>query len=349
MINNDTIILGSGYSAALCDIFIPGNKLCIGLKNNNIFYNSNFNNCKIYRRNKEFEINKLSLIRSKSFGVLQSKLYNAKLHDKLCFGGKSKIWGGFINSENISEENIKVLNTNNIFLKKLNFLTTGSISNIPSICQMQDKENHIFSAQNYFKNIIDNYVHKIVISKSNIKLVFFDGNFVETNKVFLATGVLQTLDLLYRSGFIANNDTIQLTEFKYNISLKFKTDPLNFDTEDTVIRIKTTRALNHLLSIQKKYSLYDILPIYVDQVFSKVKEELKLRIINGSLTNISINKLPFGKSIHYCNLHINGIDAQTYIRKISKNITGVGMSFVDQCNPGPISNDILRHIINLKN
>ncbi len=49
----------------------------------------------------------------------------------------------------------------------------------------------------------------------------------------------------------------------------------------------------------------------------------------------------FGQSIHYCNLKINKVSINKFLRKIHPNIYGVGMSFVSQNVPGPISNDII--------
>ena len=52
----------------------------------------------------------------------------------------------------------------------------------------------------------------------------------------------------------------------------------------------------------------------------------------------------FGKSIHYCNMKVNGININKYLLKINPNIIGLGMSFIDLKDPGPISNDIILDI-----
>ena len=46
-------------------------------------------------------------------------------------------------------------------------------------------------------------------------------------------------------------------------------------------------------------------------------------------------------SAHYCNLRINKIPINKFLKKINPNIFGLGMSFIDQKIPGPISNDII--------
>ena len=58
----------------------------------------------------------------------------------------------------------------------------------------------------------------------------------------------------------------------------------------------------------------------------------------------SLPNYKFGKSIHYCNLKINGVNINKYLHKINKNIKGLGMSFIDQNKPGPISNEIILDI-----
>ena len=55
--------------------------------------------------------------------------------------------------------------------------------------------------------------------------------------------------------------------------------------------------------------------------------------------------LKFGNSIHYCNMHVNGEKINDYISKLSPNIIGLGAPFVDQIEPGPISNDIMNDAI----
>jgi hypothetical protein len=41
-------------------------------------------------------------------------------------------------------------------------------------------------------------------------------------------------------------------------------------------------------------------------------------------------------------MFINGINLNTYLKEISPNILGLGMAFVRQECPGPISNDIIK-------
>ena len=43
-------------------------------------------------------------------------------------------------------------------------------------------------------------------------------------------------------------------------------------------------------------------------------------------------------------MRINGVEINKYLSRIHPNIIGIGMSFVKQKEPGPISNDIILDI-----
>jgi hypothetical protein len=88
---------------------------------------------------------------------------------------------------------------------------------------------------------------------------------------------------------------------------------------------------------------------YIDQYFGHHEHTLKLFIEDGKLIEIpnqSKTSYSFGGSIHYCNMHINGQDINDFLVNISSNLTGIGMAFVKQSIPGPISNDILIDAVN---
>ena len=162
-------------------------------------------------------------------------------------------------------------------------------------------------------------------------------------------GVIQLLDLLYRSGFLKKNDIIEMSEFKYRLKFSFRNSKIT-DKNSQIIRYKFSRAIGHFLGIQK-YSkflkLLDLVPFYVDQHFINQKINYKLKMINNNcLTdNFISNPKTFGHSIHYCNLRINKTPIDKFLNKINPNIIGLGMAFVKQKSPGPISNDIIIDII----
>jgi len=113
-----------------------------------------------------------------------------------------------------------------------------------------------------------------------------------------------------------------------------------------VIRYKLSRAIGHFLGIQyysKFLRLFDFIPLSIDQCFYKKKINYKLLLKDGELIEKNNSKScnNFGQSIHYCNLRINNIPINQIIKKIHPNIYGIGMSFINQDIPGPISNDII--------
>ena len=58
-------------------------------------------------------------------------------------------------------------------------------------------------------------------------------------------------------------------------------------------------------------------------------------------TYIKKKEKRFGESIHYCNFKINNMDINKFLARINPNIMGLGMSFINQKKPGPISNEII--------
>ncbi len=168
----------------------------------------------------------------------------------------------------------------------------------------------------------------------------------------MCIGSVQFIDLLYRSNFLKEGDTIEFSEFKYDLKLKlFNT---KFNKKIITIRYHFSRAIGHFLGIQS-YAEYlkflQFIPLYVDQNFFKKKNTYRLIIKNKTLiekNNEFLKPTKFGRSIHYCNMKVNGVNINKYLSKIHSNIKGVGTSFVDQKIPGPISNDIIMNIKNKK-
>ena len=64
--------------------------------------------------------------------------------------------------------------------------------------------------------------------------------------------------------------------------------------------------------------------------------------IYAVVTQISSQK--FGDSIHYCNLCMNKQKISEFVKNNIPNVFGVSMPFVNQEQPGPISNDIVKNI-----
>ena len=45
--------------------------------------------------------------------------------------------------------------------------------------------------------------------------------------------------------------------------------------------------------------------------------------------------------MHYCNMRINKLNINNFLKRIDKNFIGIGMPFINQKLPGPISNEIV--------
>ena len=93
---------------------------------------------------------------------------------------------------------------------------------------------------------------------------------------------------------------------------------------------------------------FKIIPLCIDQIFYLKKNNFKLILKDGVISEIKKKnsyKENFGDSIHYCNMRINKLNINNFLKKFDKNLIGVGMPFVNQKIPGPISNEILLDMI----
>ncbi len=340
--------MGAGFSASMLKILTGDRTKIIGS------FNHNNLEAQKYLRRKNLECNKLMSKKTYSYGSLQYDLRNAKFHDRLSLGGNSNIWGGKINIKKIPKKILKLFNKNNIKFEKLSFKNTGTISNNKNIYQIQTMDSKILKIENIPINIKNGHIISffnkkkklyvnIKFSKKKIKTIFL-------NKLFLCIGSVQLLDLLYRSNYIKDGDTIEFSEFSHKF--KWKSIFSFYDKKATVVRYHFCRALGHYFGIQffaKYLKALRFIPICIDQNFYNKKNNYKLLIKNGKVIdakNQNTNNLFFGSSIHYCNMRINKIDINKYLSKINPNILGIGMSFINQKNPGPISNDILIDTLN---
>ena len=287
----------------------------------------------------------------KSYGSVKYNIHPAKLHDMSCIGGNSNLWGGFFDTQIV--KNIDKLTNLGINLIPLNFKNTGSSSNIKSIVQLQQVNGEILNASNYLKPGISNYLLKIEFPDDGINLLFSkslgsgENSQLFFGKVFICTGVIQTIDLLMRSNLIKKGDRLSLDEFEYELKMSKNRERSNL-YKQTIISFSISRALQHYLGLQKSiFNLKYSFPNSIKQFFYSNKKTIHLSVFDNEiiLSNDSesqLNSINFGKSIHYCNLRINGKNLNTFIRNINPNLYFVGMASVSQTNPGPISSDIYK-------
>ena len=338
-------IVGGGISAVIAKIFIDEPVVVLSCS-------SPMQPGNALSRNKNLEINKLFSTRSYSLSALKFNLLSGSLHDRLSLGGNSKIWGGFIDITGIPAAFLDRLTNIGISFKTLTFSGTGSISNNLNIGQLQSNNNQIVDASNLLQEHQDFFLDSFHISDKGIGLNLRSGSVTKSmsiQRLVLCVGVVQMIDLLYRSNFIGDNDEISLSEFSYKLVPRFTLRPHEFSGEDAVIRFKLFRAASHFLGIQKLLWVAQSLnwiPFYFDQVFYPTKNNYALRVNQGVIYDLEsrsgLNKSGFGASIHYCDMRINGITLNDFLKKISPSVSGLGMAFVQQERSGPISNDIIK-------
>ena len=298
-------------------------------------------------RRRNLEINKTLAESARSYGTLELDTFGATLHDRLIPGGNSKIWGGFVRTNDLPESLLKKLFARGVCLAELNLKVTGSCASLPLVCQWQDNRGNILDASKALGERESSYLVRFYREGEHLSLVLDDGvntSVVHTKKLILAVGVVQLLDLMYRSGFFVEGDEVSLTEFEYRLGWRLTLRPELFEASALTIRYQLARALLHYLGVQSASNLLRLLrwvPLYVEQVFGPTRGEANFKLSEGRIVSLPLNPPNFGDSIHYNNLRVNGEPIDTLLSRVSERVLGVGMPFVSQQSPGPISNDIV--------
>ena len=347
---NSYAIIGGGFSAFVAKTLI--NKKCYFFfpENHSLIYPSSFFKAPSYEIKKFFSSSVMPYV------TLMPKLKSVSLHAYQLKGGNTNIWGGFINIKKLPSSFIKLLNNQDISAVKLDNNKTGSSSNSSYIYQLQEKYGEILNVANFLSSDESFFLHSISVNKKIIKLYFMSQKYpgaikiFSANNVILALGVVDLIDLLFRSKIITDSCCLELSEYCYRkhiVFFKFINSPFK-ETKKLIIRFNLMRAFCHMLGIQKTLPfnwLFNLLPFYVEQHFYGRMNTIKVDITNGNLVNSSLRglykkKMIFGDSIHYCNLKINGMNINAFLKNIHPGLIGLGMAFVKQSEPGPISNDI---------
>jgi hypothetical protein len=346
MIIKDIICVGTGFSAYLLKI----------LSRKKIFFiSSNYKivkNLKNFQRRKNFENHvKFFTKKTNSYGILNLPLTkNITLHDTLIDGGNTNYWGGFINKNKIKKKNFfKIIKKEKIYLKKIFRNSSEYACSDKGIHQICDHKSKILNISGKFQHYIHGHATKIQIMNKNslIKVFYILNNksyTVYCRKLFLGVGVVQLLELFLNSNFLSEKDIFSLSEFKYN--LKFSTNK-NFiiNSKSIVIKYPMGTAIKHFFGFKYNYFKFlNWINVYFDQIFFKKKQNFFFKIQKNNIVQINKLKNYFGKSIHYCNLRINSINANDFLIKFSKNLYGISAPFVNQGTPGPISNDIINNL-----
>ena len=347
------MIVGGGFAAGIASLIL-GDKADVITPVDNTLQLNNY-----YIRRPALEFNKFFSKNAKSFGALEVSLKNGVLHDRLTLGGNSSVWGGFVDEREIPGVVRALLKGRGVHMVPLGLELTGSASNMESISQFQSKSGQVFDAAQILKPSVNGYLDSFVAVGSSINLNVYSSvmqgfssteNYSEsilTDKLILCVGVVQLIELLYKSKLLHEGDKISFSEF--NCRFQFSSSIVKKGANDgCTIQYTVGRAIWHALGI-RKYSkvmrMLDKLPLFINQEFSQKKSKFVVEIRERKLVDVdgdsSERKPPYGKSIHYCDMQINGVDINEYLSKIDPNILGLGMAFVKQNRPGPISNDIM--------
>ncbi len=343
------VIVGTGFSGMLAYLLLDrSDSQIIGVDQGPEFQ----------RHNQGFLLNKFFGLKAYSDTRLANKLVNIKIHDRLIHGGNGTIWGGFFNTSRVQEKNIKWLEGHGISLVPLSYFKTGSKSKNKKIYQLQNIHGNTMNPIELIRDFKSAYLEKIrILGDGSIELLVRNSSrtlessleILKCERLILAVGVVQFIDLLYRSDLISDGDVLELSEFEYHLRMGFKFTQNNSKCE--IIRVNILRGLLHYLGVQwypRLLSIIDMfIPFVFEQVFSHERLTCSFMLEKGALVGKTVeNQRKFGTSIHYCNLKINSTSANDYLKSISSNIIGLGMAFVQQNIPGPISNDIMTDTIN---
>ena len=345
-----TLIIGGGFSALIAKLLLGKQpaQIISAISQPTTLVNAN-DGIELARR-PSLEINKLfSAQQAPSLGILKSQLTKGLLHDRLMHGGNSVIWGGFCNAARLDSSIKAILSANGIDLVPLSLSQTGSASNLAGLSQLTQKDGQILNAAKLLgPSITDAYATQLSVSHSGALQVHLHGQSqpLECQRLILTVGTVQLIDLLYRSGMIAEGDILTLTEFEHDLRLRTTLNAKPFSQQDCIIRYHLLRAIYHALGVQKmpKWLNRFPLPLCVDQTFYSQSQELQLQISQGVLQELSSpnnRTANFGGSIHYCNLRINGQDINQLLARFHPRLIALGMPAVTQMQPGPISNDII--------
>jgi hypothetical protein len=146
------------------------------------------------------------------------------------------------------------------------------------------------------------------------------------------------------SNFLKEKDVLTLSEFENKFKLSLGTNLKN-TANKIIIKYSFGSAVKHFFGLNANYFKFlNFTKICIDQIFFSNKKKLFLKIFKHNLIQINKSKKNFGKSIHYCDLYVNKISINKFLKNLSNNIYGISMPFVKQEKPGPISNDIINKI-----
>lgn len=337
------IIVGGGFTALIAKIYFV-DALLLTLKDGA----HDFIDDGLMRR-RTLELNKFFSAKAISIGVLR---FSSKInfHDRVKLGGNSEVWGGFVNVEVLNGAILKRLMSSRISVQALSY-DTNNVYSKTKYAQFESYSNTRLNAADYLSPDIFGYLSKIESVNTYPRLHYkkpksskyqcSDINYIDCKKVLLCIGVVQILDLLYASSMVKSGDVIELDEFMISYSFGFQSESKN------CINYNFIGVMLHLFGVKRKIQA----PLFISRFLPKLRQKftykkmsLKLIFSDGNILPI-VNSRKFGRSIHYCNLRVNGQPINEYISKFVDKVYFFGMAALEQEEPGPISNDIINHIV----
>lgn len=344
------IIIGSGFSAFILNIFLKKDFLVVTT-------NQNFIN-KLPPRKYLTPHLRLFYKKYVSFGIFRYILRNSTLHDTIIHGGNTNYWGGICNIKSLKNK-LKTLKKI-IHFKKINSKDTGSFSDNNYLFQMQEKNKinpSIFNCSNHFKNLVYGHLIDFKIEKKNIISLNIKKSKVEKlycKNLILALNAVQLIEVLINSNIIKDKDKINLSENKFKTKISLRPNLSNQKKDNLIISYSMSGIIKHALGKRKNFnkyffSFFNFFPLFYHQIFYKkiVSALYVVEKSNKILKEISKKTEPnFGKSQHYFNMKINNIEVKKILNKRCKNIHGVSSPFIIKKKvPGPIAHCLIEESI----
>ena len=320
------VIVGGGLSAWLASLRVNDATVLTPVSSKKIYSRSKENSLNKFFSDKTFDSQKI---------IISDKMISLKY--RLLLGGASSVWGGFCDREQLSTDLLKIFNNHKIALKELSYKSTGSKANFGDIIQLQ-QHNQILNVGKLIN--VNNDCIVTSINGKTLNIIDTNNNVQQicANKIILAVDVLNLLIILFRSNMISASDVISVTEFDHKLRMSASSSGEKVNS----ITYNFDRAISHFLGIQH-YKL-KFLPVpFIVQDFLHEKRTLSFSFDGKKIqSRVKLDQV-FGKSIHYCDLKINGVPIRDFLSEF--DISVIGMPAITQNKPGPISQDIMMDVM----
>lgn len=268
-------------------------------------------------------------------------------------GGNSNVWGGFIDLSSLKTSDLDLLNAIGALPVRFNWMTNGYRSNANNLAQLRESDGRIYTAFPTSNSITGEAV-RLSKKKDHIEVIAQArrGSTPEVLKVkslVLAAGVFNTINLLVRSDLFENAVQMTLDECNFNMGLRFSERSLLQAPSEigTRIQFALDRVFAHGFKKHIANRRFTFLPsqIAVEQHFGNEIDtaswNLEFDKETGCWAVEASHSSAFGRSVHYCNLHINDKPVTQFLEEYA-NIKIIGMAAVRQEIGGPISQELVK-------